>query len=417
MKLKVSFLDVYHGDCAVITFEEADGKACIVVDGGETVKAAKRLAAYLKHEGVEIIDLMVATHIDSDHVRGLLHLLKKESGNTSSWNKGKTKCIRYYWGPLPDPDYGVMSPSMTIAETSRRSTGLNMFDYVIKSVNENQELHDLVKEHIVHTDNIYYPSLENPPLLDLFNGVTLTLLAPDSQIYDTEIKKKALYISNLPYKEKVAAEEMKIPKKRLSLKDLKRILAMNAEEMATIANRTANNQSIVFKLSPKTDDPLRAPKWTFLFTGDAEHESWEMMKERVDIKEKLPARVLKVPHHGSINGIDRESFMIIKPWYSVVSVGNKHGLPDGETLNLIRANKNRLMFCTEQNLSTSKPGPCVNQQNCVRKNKSDFRSIFFEIDTDTGDEKIKGFKIETSPGSYSLKTANVWCPERTWPKT
>jgi hypothetical protein len=109
--------------------------------------------------------------------------------------------------------------------------------------------------------------------------------------------------------------------------------------------------------------------------------------------------------------------MIIKPWYSVVSVGNKHGLPDGETLNLIRANKNRLMFCTEQNLSTSKPGPCVNQQNCVRKNKSDFRSIFFEIDTDTGDEKIKGFKIETSPGSYSLKTANVWCPERTWPKT
>ena len=210
---------------------------------------------------------------------------------------------------------------------------------------------------------------------------------------------------------------MKIPKKRLSLNDLKRILDLNAEEVATIANRTANNQSIVFKLRPKTDDPLTASKWTFLFTGDAEHESWEMMKERTDIKENLPARVLKVPHHGSINGIDRESFMTIKPRYSVVSVGSKHGLPDGETLNLIRANNNRLLFCTEQNLSTSKPGPCGSQRHCVRKNKSDFRSIFFEIDTDTGDEKIKGFKIETSPGSYSVKTGNEWCPERTWPKT
>lgn len=417
MKLKVSFLDVYHGDCAVITFDEAGMKACIVVDGGETVKAAKRLAAYLKHEGIEIIDLMVATHIDSDHVRGLLHLLKKESGKTSSWNKGETKCIRYYWGPQPDPDYEEISPSMAPAETGWHGAGLNMLDYVIQSVKENQGLHSLVKEHIIDVDNIYYPSLEDPPSLDLFDGVELTLLAPDSQINDTEIKKRALFVSNLSYKEKVAAEEMKIPRKRLSLSDLKRIVAMNAEEMATIANRTANNQSIVFKLSPKTDDPHTASKWTFLFTGDAEHESWDMMKERADIKANLPARVLKVPHHGSRNGIDRKSFMTIKPKYSVVSVGNKHGLPDGETLNLIRVNKNRLMFCTERNLSTSKPGPCGGQQHCVRKNKSDFRSIFFEIDTETGNEEIKGFRIETSPGSYSIKSGNEWCPECTWPET
>ena len=31
--------------------------------------------------------------------------------------------------------------------------------------------------------------------------------------------------------------------------------------------------------------------------------------------------------------------------------------------------------------------------------------------------RIKGFKIETSPGSYSIKTGNEWCLERIWPKT
>ena len=46
MKLKVSFLDVFQGDCAVITFDEGGRKVCIVVDGGETKKAAQRLAAY-----------------------------------------------------------------------------------------------------------------------------------------------------------------------------------------------------------------------------------------------------------------------------------------------------------------------------------------------------------------------------------
>lgn len=416
MKLKVSFLDVYHGDCAVITFDEAGQKACIVVDGGETVKAAKRLAAYLKYEGIEKIDLMVATHIDSDHVRGLIHLLKKESGKSNSWNRGEKKCVRYYWGPLADPGYGEISPTMSIAEAGKKRSGLYMFDYVIKSVKENQELHGLIKDHIINTNNLYYPSLENLPPLDLFEGVELTLLAPDSQINDTEIKKRALSIYNMPYEERVAAG-LNIPGKKLTINDLKRITAMNTEAMAVIANRTANNQSIVFRLSPKMDDSGTAADWTFLFTGDAEHESWDMINAQSVSREILPARVLKVPHHGSRNGIDRKSFMAIKPQYSIISVGNKHGLPDGETLNLIRKNSNRLMFCTERNLSTSKPGPCGAQQNCVRKNKKDFRGIFFEIDTVTGDEEIKGFKIESSPGSYSVKIGNEWCPERTWPAT
>ena len=79
MYLKVSFLDVYHGDCAVIILEKSSGKSCIVIDGGETLAAAERLSTYLKSEEIEIIDLLIGTHIDADHINGLKYLLDRNS--------------------------------------------------------------------------------------------------------------------------------------------------------------------------------------------------------------------------------------------------------------------------------------------------------------------------------------------------
>jgi beta-lactamase superfamily II metal-dependent hydrolase len=409
MSLNVAFLDVFHGDCAVVTFDQDGRKACIVVDGGEKRDAAKRLAAYLKYEDVEVIDLLVATHIDSDHVNGLVQLLKSESGKTTSWNKGKEKCIKYYWGPKPDPEWAPpparrgasMSPSLTPQSQT--------MDFLIQSVEQNQQLSDLVQEHIIDADNIYYPSLEEMPPLDIFDGISLEILAPDVQILDSAIQKMALSATNLPYRQtlskKVAAERGR----RLTLTDLRCALAMNAERTARIAKRNANNQSIVFRLTPADSSG-----WSFLFTGDAEEESWEMMRHVPRVKKKLAARVLKVPHHGSINGIDETSFRVIDPEYSIISVGQKHGLPDGQTLNLIKGDRKKKLFCTERNNSRTEPGPCGEKQ-CIRRNESYFRSIRFSIDMDTGEEKIDIFTINTKLGAVEIETGGIWCPENKWP--
>jgi beta-lactamase superfamily II metal-dependent hydrolase len=417
MNIKVTFLDVFHGDCAVVTFDEGDSTACIVVDGGETKAAAKRLACYLKHEGIEIIDLMVATHIDADHVQGLVKLLEHYSGSSSSWNGGEQRCIRYYWGPQADPDYVEPQTASVSASAVAAQSGVGMLDYVMQSVKQNQRLHELIEEHIIDAGNIYFPSLDDPPPLDIFENIEMTLLAPDTQIDDTDLKSKALIVSNAPYRSKIAEGEVLPPGTRLTLEDLKRIVAMNGEEMGTIANRTANNQSIVFKLTPAEGSSSKAKDWTFLFTGDAEHESWEMMNGREGIKESLPSRVLKVPHHGSVNGIDKGSFMTIKPKYSIVSVGQKHGIPDGDTLHLIRKNKKRYLFCTERNAKSN--GSCWDAHGdtmagCVRSSESRFRSISFEIDTDTGDESIDVFAFNSSNSEIKAKTGDRWCGASGW---
>ncbi len=416
MILTIAFLDVFHGDCAVVTFEERGRKACIVIDGGEKRDAARRLAAYLKHEKVEIIDLLVATHIDSDHVQGLVYFLKKESSKIDSWNKGKEKCISHYWGPKADPNWVPLSSRKSDQIAPLVAPELQTMNFVIQSVAQNQELSKLVKKHTFRADNIRHPSLQEMPPFDIFDNVRLEVMAPDTQILDSAIQSNALSISNAPYKQELAKTPHVPTGGCLTLKDLRRILEINAEEMAKIADRNANNQSIVFKLAAKEGRAAESKGWTFLFTGDAEQESWQMMRQRAQVRKNLPSRVLKVPHHGSsLNGIDKKSFRMIDPEYSIISVGQKHGLPDGQTLNLIKADRDRQLFCTERNNSRHHPGPCMKKRRCVRRKASYFRSIRFVIDTDTEEEKIETFIINAELGGIEIKTGNIWCAENKWP--
>ena len=416
MILKVAFLDVFHGDGAVVTFDQGTEKACIVVDGGEVEEAAKRLSAYLKYEKADVIDLLVATYIDSDHVNGLVHLLGQLSDQADSWNHGKTKCIKNYWGPKPDPDW-IPKPKRERPRNlavDAAATEVHTLEFVINSVEQNQALCQLVMQRIFNPNNIYYPSLQDIPPLDLFSEVELNLFAPDIQILDSDIEAKALALSNARYREGLAARTAPSAKK-LTLEDLRVILAQNGETMANKADRDANNQSIVFKLTPKGSNGAWADKWSFLFAGDAEHESWERMRQTKGVREGLPSRVLKVPHHGSRNGIDEDTLRAIDPVYNIVSVGQKHGLPDGETLNLIRQSPGRELFCTERNNNKSKPGPC-DAKNCLRGEAADFRSIRFVIDTDNRTETTEIFTINTKLGSIRIETDDIWCQEIKWPE-
>lgn len=65
-ELAVHFLDVGHGDCAII---QADGHS-MVIDGGSPGKS-DLLFSSLSNLGITTIDAIVATHPDADHIGGL----------------------------------------------------------------------------------------------------------------------------------------------------------------------------------------------------------------------------------------------------------------------------------------------------------------------------------------------------------
>jgi len=66
------FIDVGQGDAALIRAEGAN----ILIDGGD-ISAQNTLIEYLNAEGIKKLDLMVGTHPHSDHIGGLVPVVRQ----------------------------------------------------------------------------------------------------------------------------------------------------------------------------------------------------------------------------------------------------------------------------------------------------------------------------------------------------
>lgn len=93
--LQVSFIDVGQGDSALL--QDANGFD-VLIDGG-TLSAGPTVVAYLKQKGVDRLEVLVASHPDSDHIGGLIDVLEDPDiavdavlyngypGMSTTWNK------------------------------------------------------------------------------------------------------------------------------------------------------------------------------------------------------------------------------------------------------------------------------------------------------------------------------------------
>ena len=101
------------------------------------------------------------------------------------------------------------------------------------------------------------------------------------------------------------------------------ILWPNKKIGGTVAKSSVNNGSIVQKISFGNFD--------LLMTGDIDAKIFDYLEKDRDID------VLKVPHHGSKNGMDEKLFTIINPLFAIISVGkNSYGHPSDQVISLFR---------------------------------------------------------------------------------
>lgn len=71
-ELKIHFIDVGQGDATLIQA----GEEAILIDAGET-GSEKTVIPYLKSQGVQRLDLVIGTHMHSDHVGGMASVLEE----------------------------------------------------------------------------------------------------------------------------------------------------------------------------------------------------------------------------------------------------------------------------------------------------------------------------------------------------
>jgi glyoxylase-like metal-dependent hydrolase (beta-lactamase superfamily II) len=89
--MKINFLKAFNGDCIHISLQNGDRNKNILIDGGMpntyvTLKSKKGKAesGALKtlieslNEKQEKIDLLILTHVDDDHIGGILRWFEKD---------------------------------------------------------------------------------------------------------------------------------------------------------------------------------------------------------------------------------------------------------------------------------------------------------------------------------------------------
>lgn len=95
------------------------------------------------------------------------------------------------------------------------------------------------------------------------------------------------------------------------------------------AGDPTNDYSIVFRLTYK--------KFAGLFTGDISPEVSDKLAD-IFAANNLTTNYLKVPHHGSKNGLTEELLKTLKPTTAVVSAGrkNRYGHPHAEIIDMLK---------------------------------------------------------------------------------
>lgn len=111
---------------------------------------------------------------------------------------------------------------------------------------------------------------------------------------------------------------------KIKLKDF----YINIVHPGEVLDENENNNSVMFILETNS--------FSAFFTGDSENSVWTpaILSKLKDID------VLKVPHHGSKNGLSEELVKVTKPEIALIGVGkNSYGHPTKEILDILKKYK------------------------------------------------------------------------------
>jgi beta-lactamase superfamily II metal-dependent hydrolase len=109
---------------------------------------------------------------------------------------------------------------------------------------------------------------------------------------------------------------------------------------------SSNNSSIVCKISG-----LGFDSFSYLVTGDTECGRWESITRLFG--RNLASQVMAAPHHGSRNGVDPKSLLLISPQVVLISAGvdNQYGHPNSQAVTAY--SRVAKVYATNANRGTS----------------------------------------------------------------
>jgi len=246
------------------------------------------------------IDLMILTHQDDDHIRGLLYLLKDENNR---------RLVKSIWFNSFEHDriFNINSNSQTSTADAMK------FDDLATAIKEENS-------NFTYKNSIYIEKYSN---IELFQDIDIDLLSP------TESKLKKMEDKYLKEKEEILAKQSN----STASSSIDNSLTLDAlYSRSSPADTTpSNGSSIAFILNYRN-------KYKFLLLADAHISTILVSLKNMGFskKNKLKVNFVKLSHHGSKYNFNLRFLSLIDTNTFIISTdGRAHNHPDVEVLSKI----------------------------------------------------------------------------------
>ncbi len=326
--MKLEILRAKKGDAFFLHYGTKEHPKMVIVDGGPSGVFPDSMQPRLeeiqenwiskKHD--LHIELVMVSHIDDDHIRGIIDLFDHIRNQ-----HGERFIIKNLWHNHFDDILGNSNAALletSALKTLNLSPGINtsnldhsrtsvLSKLVLTSVGQGRRLRDQARGLRIPAnqqgDGLLMARLatEDPVRINADDGLTYRIISPQKKQLKDLQQKWDKVLKEKDWAEKVSAVEY--------------------------LDKSIPNLSSIVALIEENDNSI-------LFTGDARGDLiLEDLRSGgyLDSDGKLKVDVFKLPHHGSSRNADMDLFETIIADYYVISGNGAHGNPDLGTFEML----------------------------------------------------------------------------------
>lgn len=318
--LRLHVLQARYGDCLILEYGEGSAPRYLLVDGGPRHVYNRRLQALLqgiRDDGGEI-EMAILSHVDDDHVHGLLDLL-----TDLQWQRTRgvpeTIAIGELWhnsfsGTLGEDIETRLKRLVGRAGAVR--SAMPRTDTTCRDIGQGSDLTQ------------YAQNLELPinPRFGPDGIVTVEQATEPIALGDLTLRIVGPTEENLENLREDWLAWLREHEERILVPDI-----AQADRAAKQADTSVPNLSSIMVLAEADDR-------TILLTGDGRGDHLLQGLERaglLDSEGRLHVDVLKLPHHGSKYNVSKEFVQAVTADQYIVSASGRHGHPHKNTLRWI----------------------------------------------------------------------------------
>jgi beta-lactamase superfamily II metal-dependent hydrolase len=309
----LKIIQAFEGDCLLIRYGEHTNITNLLIDGGTGRTYVKNLRDELNHmvETNKFIDLLIVTHIDDDHIGGIVECFRDSSIDKSIFKKVWFNSER------------LIASSNSGLDIIPVDIDLGSIDATEMSYTSANNLEAMLEGYQCWDQNLIQFNPMNTEYK--LNGASLTVLSPR---WDAIVRLGSTWKRDQPDERQMAARnDYSVSIEELALRPF--------IEDESITNKSSI--SFVLEYSGKK----------LLLLGDS-HPS-DIIQSLRDLgyseDRKISLNYVKLSHHGSKRNINIALLDLIDCNQFIISTnGSRHGLPNKECLSRIVKSRSGVRF-------------------------------------------------------------------------